>query len=208
MTSEEFRSRLSARTDVAGVSLSLALVDRLESYFQLLSIWNRRINLTALDLDRLPDEAVDRLLVEPLAAARYAPSHEPVLDIGSGGGSPAIPFALATEASELTMVESRTRKSVFLREASHVVGLSGARVLTARFEDVSKSSEFASHFSVATVRAVRLEDKDWPGLLNVLKPGGLFMLLHQRGSEGSSVSSRTTHPLTGDAAVSIWTKAL
>ncbi len=38
-----------------------------------------------------------------------------MIDIGSGGGSPAIPFALALAGVRLLMVESKTRKSVFLR---------------------------------------------------------------------------------------------
>ena len=59
--------------------------------------WNRKINLTALTD---PDEAIDRLLLEPLVAARYlpVPGEPSLMDIGSGGGSPAIPLKLATPA--------------------------------------------------------------------------------------------------------------
>jgi len=206
VTNEEFRARLLSRTEVAGVQVSPVLFEKLEAYFQLLTIWNRRINLTALDLESLPAAAVDRLLVEPLAAARFAPRHEAVLDVGSGGGSPAIPFALATDAKELTMVESRARKSVFLREAARTVELTDARVMTGRFADIANSRELAARFAVVTVRAVRLEEADWAGLVNVLKPGGSIFLLHRKDENTQSLPfTRETHPLTGDSSVSIWT---
>ena len=59
------------------------------AYHELLSRWNRKINLTALDN---PDEAIDRLLLEPVLAARHFPAPDAsVMDIGSGGGSRPFP---------------------------------------------------------------------------------------------------------------------
>ena len=51
------------------MALDEALLTRLEIYYRLLSRWNTKINLTALPLEDLTDHAVDRLLIEPLAAA-------------------------------------------------------------------------------------------------------------------------------------------
>ena len=50
------------------------------------------------------------------------------MDIGSGGGSPAIPLKLATPGSALTMVEVKARKSAFLREAIRQLGLTDTQV--------------------------------------------------------------------------------
>jgi len=210
VTSAQFRERLRTRAELADVSLAPALVDKLEAYFRLLSIWNRRINLTAFDLDVMAAEAMDRLLIEPLAAARYALRHQPVLDIGSGGGSPALPFALAADASELTMIESRTRKSVFLREAAHTVGLADARVLTTRFADAISSSDLVSRFAAVTARAVRLHEHDWPRLCNALKAGGSVFWFHRRGAEAGQLpvpAQLRVHGLTSEASVSIYTKS-
>ena len=210
MTSAEFRERLHTRADLADVSLVPALVDKLEAYFRLLTHWNHRINLTALDLDAMAAASMDRLLIEPLAAARYALRHQPLLDIGSGGGSPALPFALAAEASELTMVESRRRKSVFLREAAHAVGLDDAHVLTTRFEDASFSGKLTGRFAAVTARAVRLEENNWPSLWSVLRPGGSIFYFHRRDAHANQspipVQPRI-YQLTPDASVSIWMKS-
>jgi 16S rRNA (guanine527-N7)-methyltransferase len=93
---------------------------RLVTYFDLLFRWNQKINLTSLTNI---DEAIDRLLLEPVAAARELAHSPSIIDLGSGGGSPAIPLALALSAPRLVMVESRSRKAAFLREAVRELGM-------------------------------------------------------------------------------------
>jgi 16S rRNA (guanine527-N7)-methyltransferase len=110
VTSSEFRERLSTRAENAGVSVAADAQAQLELYFQLLTRWNAKINLTALPLHRPTDETFDRLLIEPLAAAKYvADSARRWFDVGSGGGSPAIPLKIAQPRIELTMTESKGR---------------------------------------------------------------------------------------------------
>ena len=73
--------------------LDESLASSLVTYYELLARWNRKINLTSLED---PDEAIDRLLLEPVIAARHlSPAVVNVMDVGSGGGSPALPLALA-----------------------------------------------------------------------------------------------------------------
>jgi 16S rRNA (guanine527-N7)-methyltransferase len=85
------------------------------------------------------------------------PDTESVVDLGSGGGSPAIPLKLAVPAINLCMVESKTRKSAFLREAVRHLGLEGVTVETARFEELLSESRFLQRFDVLTMRAVRCD---------------------------------------------------
>ena len=73
MTSREFRERTGRRAKKAGLRVENVLTQQLEQYYQLLSRWNRKINLTAFNLDEGSDEVFDRLLIEPLAAARFLP---------------------------------------------------------------------------------------------------------------------------------------
>src|SRR6185436_3405002 len=107
-----------------------------EQYLALLSKWNRTINLTSLDLEPPSDEAIDRLLVEPIAASYSAGEPQMVIDLGSGGGSPAIPFWIQLPSSKLTMVESRSRKCAFLREAVRQIRPGRATALDLRFEEL------------------------------------------------------------------------
>jgi 16S rRNA (guanine527-N7)-methyltransferase len=206
VTAEEFHARLTTRAETAGLTISSDLASPLEAYYRLLYTWNQRINLTGLDLETLPDEAVDRLLIEPLAAAHHAAPNSRVLDIGSGGGSPAIPFALASHAASLAMVESRSKKSVFLTEAARVVGLHQVRVITARFESVADSPGILGTFDVVTIRAVRIANDDWKHLAKPLRSGGSLLLLHQsdvRISAGDGFTTQEIHRLTSRAQLSV-----
>ena len=136
MNAREFRERFSRRARKAGITVPAALSDGLWVYFQLLAKWNAKINLTGLDLQDPTPEGIDRLLIEPLIAAPYAEGATSLIDIGSGGGSPALPLALALRGVPLVMIEVKTRKSVFLREAARELGLHDARVVTARHESL------------------------------------------------------------------------
>jgi len=177
LNSREFRDRFARRARRAGVSLSVELIDRFEIYYQLLSNWNTRINLTGLNLTEASPEALDRLLIEPLVAARYVPtSAARMLDIGSGGGSPAIPLVLTVPRLHLVMVESKTRKSVFLREAIRALELPQAEVATARFEELLARPDLHEASDLVTIRAVRLEARTLMTLQAFIKPGGLAFL--------------------------------
>ena len=164
-----------------GLTLDPAIAPRAWAYFELLSKWNRRMNLTGLRVVPENDEAIDRLLIEPMLAAAHAGSARTMVDIGSGGGSPAIPFALAAASQPaLTMVEVRERKSVFLREALRETRLTG-EVRTLRFEEVASEDSTAGAFDLATVRAVRLDEQLLASLSNVLVSGGRLFCFHEVG---------------------------
>jgi 16S rRNA (guanine527-N7)-methyltransferase len=176
----DVRTRLARRAKKAGVFLSDDLAAQLTSYYDLLSHWNRKINLTALDQ---PDEAIDRLLLEPVLAARYLPpAISSLMDIGSGGGSPAIPLKLCAQAASLTMVEAKARKSAFLREAVRTLRLERTVVEAARYEELLARPELHEAVDVLTIRAVRVEVRTLLTLQAFVRPGGLLFLF--RGASG------------------------
>jgi 16S rRNA (guanine527-N7)-methyltransferase len=196
MSSREFREKLAKRARRAHVDLSPDLVESLERYFQLLAKWNAKINLTSFTLDTSGhDEAIDRLLIEPVIAARHIPpAAVEAIDIGSGGGSPAIPLALACPQLHLRMVESKTRKAVFLREALRELNMTRDEVETTRFEELLTRPELHEGLDLVTIRAVRLEPRTLVGLQAFLKPGGRLFLF--RGPGGADVFDQLTPPLS------------
>ena len=178
MAARDLRTRLQKRAAKAGVFLSADLSGQLTTYYELLSRWNLKINLSAItDID----EAIDRLLLEPVAAAKYMPASGGFLDVGSGGGSPAIPLHLATANLPLTMVEVKARKAAFLREAVRALGIT-AHVETARYEELLARPELHEAFSALSVRAVRIEARVLKTLQAFLAPGGSLLLF--RGPTG------------------------
>ncbi len=163
------RAQIAQRLLAASVQADNAVLSGLERYLGLLARWNARINLTALPLRPPTEAALDKLLVEPLLAAPFFPgSASAWIDLGSGGGSPALPLRLACGRGPLTLVESRERKCAFLREAIRAMALEDTSVTTARFE----AFHVLEPVDVVTVRAVRI-DQDMEALVRrILKVGG------------------------------------
>lgn len=160
MRSAEFAQRLSQRLSLASLDVSDSQLSQLERYYELLRKWNRRMNLTSLELDGYMAETLDRLLIEPLVAASLLSDVTQALelvDLGSGGGSPGIPLAISRPALRLTLVESRERKSAFLREACRCVSLPHAAVLTRRAEELP--AEFYGRADVVSVRALHIDQQ-------------------------------------------------
>jgi 16S rRNA (guanine527-N7)-methyltransferase len=106
------------------------------------------------------------------------------MDVGSGGGSPAIPLLLAAPHLSLTMVESKVRKSAFLREAVRQLGLDAARVENARYEELLTRPELHESHDAISIRAVRVDPRSLVTLQAFLRPHGIFMLF--RGADGAS----------------------
>ena len=195
MANREFRDRLNRRAKSADLSIDPALVEKIETYYQLLAKWNARINLSAYRMTQEgEDDAIDRLVIEPLMAARYVPqSARTLLDAGSGGGSPAIPLILAAPHLHLRMVEVKTRKAVFLREAVRTLGLSNTVVETARFEELLPRPELHEALDLVSIRAVRIETRTLLTLQAFLRPGGRLLLF--RGPGGLELEDSSPPPL-------------
>ena len=183
----------------ARLEIDSPLREALAAYVDLLMRWNRRINLTALTAD---DHGIDRLVIEPLVAAQHLPRHDAVVtDIGSGGGSPAVPMKLAAPSLRLRMVESRTRKAAFLREVVRRLALEDTTVEACRFEELADREELAVQSDVVSVRAVRTGARMLGRIEPVLKADGVVFLF---GSTRGTVDAVPApwrvdgvHPLLG-----------
>jgi len=167
------KERVSGRLAELGVKATPDVLDGCLTYLSLLTRGNRRMNLTALPLDEpIPGSSLDKLVVEPLLAADLVPETcSSWIDLGSGGGSPAIPLRLVRRQGFARLVEAKERKCAFLREAVRTLELGHTRVDAVRFE--AMTVEFP--VDLITVRAVRLDTPLLQQVSTWLRPGGTLM---------------------------------
>jgi 16S rRNA (guanine527-N7)-methyltransferase len=155
-----------------GEALSAAQLAKFSAYLDLLLRWNARINLTAV---RQPREIVTRHFGESVfAARRLLPEPDSpieVADLGSGAGFPGLPLKIVHPAVRLTLIESQSKKAVFLNEAIRTLQLENARVLNTRGETVDQ------RFELVTLRAVERFSEALPVAAGLLRPGGGLGLL-------------------------------
>lgn len=179
---DRFGPLVRARAEVAGLVVTPELVDAFSAYLAVLGRWDRKINLTAFDLDAPTDAAIDRLVIEPLrASSLIRPSDCVLIDIGSGGGSPAIPLRLARPQLTTILVEVRERKAAFLREVGRELGLANLQVHAEPFERFSAKREWSGVADVVSMRAVRPDIAIWQSARAVIKPDGRFLWFAEIG---------------------------
>ena len=128
--------------------MSPEAADKMVRHLDLLRAANERFNLTAIkDEDWLWAHVLDSLSCVPEVEASL---EGPLADLGSGGGFPGVPVALAT-GRDVTLVESVKKKAAFLADVVAALSLPG-RVAAVRAEELALSEGGA--FSVVTARAL------------------------------------------------------
>jgi 16S rRNA (guanine527-N7)-methyltransferase len=111
-------------------------VAQIQQYTKILLAWNDKVNLTAI---RDPLEILYRHFCESMYAAVSVPlEHGRLADIGSGGGFPGLPLKILRPQLEVFLVESNPKKAAFIAQVIRTIGLSGARVLVSRYEELAE----------------------------------------------------------------------
>ena len=96
--------------------------------------WNKRINLTGLS----GRDMVRRLVVEPVWITLQLEPDGVLADIGSGNGSPAIPFHVVSKFRKAHLIEARARRAAFLRHLTTTLTLTDVLVHRTRFEEMGQ----------------------------------------------------------------------
>jgi 16S rRNA (guanine527-N7)-methyltransferase len=126
--------------------------DSVERYVGLLLAANARLNLTRIT----EPDAVARLhLLDALSALPILDESAPntALDLGSGGGVPAIVLALARPDTQWTLVDSVAKKCDALREFITELGIRSATVVADRAESIGRDPAHRERYDVVTARA-------------------------------------------------------
>lgn len=111
-------------------------------YVALLDKWNKVYNLTAV---REPARMIGLHILDSLSVLPQVRGALNILDVGSGGGLPGIPLAIAlagSSSARITMLDTITKKTTFVRQAISELGLTNADVVTERVEQYQPPQRF------------------------------------------------------------------
>lgn len=114
-----------------GLDLPAEMLAKLLAFRDLLLKWNKTYNLTAL---RDPDQVLSHHLLDSLAILPHVDA-APLLDVGSGGGLPGIPLAIARPQLAVTLVDAVQKKATFQQQAAIELGLGNVRAIHGRVEE-------------------------------------------------------------------------
>jgi 16S rRNA (guanine527-N7)-methyltransferase len=156
------------------IALPEAVQWQLLAFRDLLLKWNKTYNLTAL---RDPDQAISHHLLDSLAILPHV-GDGPLLDVGSGGGLPGIPLAIARPDLAVCMVDTVQKKTTFLQQAVIELGLKNVTVHHARVE------EMVGQFAQITSRAFAELSLFVNLTRHLLAPGGRWLAMKGMRPDG------------------------
>lgn len=170
--SSEERSILIDGFDCYGIHSDDSVISRLDDYTALVRDWSTRMNLVSLrDCERF----VEYHLLDSLKTAvcvDYSSMHR-ILDFGSGAGLPGIPLAIVYDHLDVTLLDSRLKRSVFLEHAVSSLSLENASVVRNRIEELPRT--FDRSFDCVITRATTGLSEFLRLTHRFLSPGGILV---------------------------------
>jgi hypothetical protein len=153
--------------------------EKLGGFLALLEKWNARVNLTSSCEWRV----LGPMFREGLwAASRYAAESVYHLDIGSGGGFPAILLKILVPRIELEMVEVRQKKCRFLETVAHTLGLEGVRVHAALLSKFLQGDGAAGLWDCISWKGIKLSTADLGQVRRHCHPQSCLWMFHGRNA--------------------------
>ena len=166
-----FRKTLEQGTRALGLALHDEAREKLERYADRLLAWNRKVNLTAITD---PAELAEKHLVDSLALVPEATGAATLLDVGSGGGLPGIPLAIALPSLDVTCCDAVAKKVAFVKAVAAELGLR-VRGVAARAEG-EPEREGLPRAEVVVSRAFADPERWLPLAARYLAPGGKVLV--------------------------------
>lgn len=153
------------------VIISDEKIEKFEKYYQLLIEYNQKFNITAIT-ER--EEVIEKHFIDSLLNVDNVDG-KTLIDIGSGGGFPAIPIRIFKDDLKLVMVDSTGKKCEFLRAVVDNLNLTNVSVICGRAEDLAKDNNYREKFDMCSARAVARLNTLCEYCLPFVKKGGKFI---------------------------------
>jgi 16S rRNA (guanine527-N7)-methyltransferase len=174
-----------ARLSDLGAIVSDETLAGLGRYLGHLLAMNEQVNLTAI---KDADSAWERHVLDALTLLPLVPPGARLLDVGSGGGIPGLPLAIARPDLRVTLCESIKKKASFLSSVVAAMTLPNVTVVPERVEQLG---DRRGAFDVVTARAVARLSALAPLTVPFARPGGLVLLIKGQKAEEELAEARS-----------------
>lgn len=175
-----------------GIKLSDDKVKSLYDFYVLVSSENQKYNLTSITEKK--DFYIKHIL-DSLIAKDFFVGNNKVVDLGSGGGFPAIPIKIYNPNLVVTMIDSVGKKTNFLNFACTQLGLKNIHAEHIRIEDFAKGNR--EKFDICSARAVASLSTLLEYALPLLKVGGTCVFYKAQKVEEEILASQNAFEILG-----------
>lgn len=171
-----WKARLESGARQLGVGLDAAQLDMSWRFARMLRERNRHLNLTSIDS---LEGMLTVHMLDSLSVAKYLGDSRRLMDVGTGGGFPGVPLAIAFPDREFTLIDGTQKKIRFVAEAIAALGIRNAQAQAARAETWSG----AGGFDAVLVRAVGSIAAIVRDAGKLLAPRGILLAMKGRNPE-------------------------
>lgn len=140
-----------------GIQLDDKQTDQFFMYYELLTEWNRFMNLTAITdyKEVIQKHFVDSLSIIKAMDMEYLQLEDICLiDIGTGAGFPGIPIKIVFPKLKITLLDSLNKRIKFLNEVISVLKLKDIETIHGRAEDYARQEKYREQYDICVSRAV------------------------------------------------------
>ena len=176
-----------------GINLSENQLQSFEEYYQILIEYNNKFNLTAITEK---EQVIYKNFLDSVIFKDYIKGKTHI-DIGSGGGFPAIPLKIVKPQLNTTLLEATGKKCEFLTALKDNLNLKDVTILNGRAEEYAVKKEYREQFDVCTARAVARLNILTEYCLPFVKIGGCFVAYKAQAEEEIKESENSIKTLGG-----------
>lgn len=170
-------------------------INKLMKYKDLLYEWNQKINLTAIEEEKdvIQKHFIDSFSIVPILKE----SGLRMIDIGTGAGFPGLPVKIASEDTDIVLLDSLEKRVGFLNTVIKELSLQKIIAVHGRAEDYGMKTEYREKFDVSVARAVAALPVLLEYCLPFVKTGGIFIAMKGSNMEEVDASKRALEILGG-----------
>lgn len=160
--------------ELLGISLSEEQLGQFIRYYELLTEWNGRVNLTAITEYQ---DVIKKHFVDSLSLVKACDLSAPLalIDVGTGAGFPGLALKIAFPHLRVTLLDSLNKRVEFLNAVIRELGITGAEAVHGRAEDYARPGKLRETFDLCVSRAVANLSSLCEYCLPYVKRQGLFI---------------------------------
>ena len=149
-------------------------LEKYRLYMEGIIEWNEKVNLTSItDKDEfIKLHFIDSIMSVPCEEFQKA---KKIIDVGTGGGFPGIPLALAAPDKEFVLMDSLNKRIKIINQLCEEIGITNVTAVHARAEELAKNKAHRQKYDLCVSRAVANLSTLSEYCLPFIKQGGWFL---------------------------------
>ena len=168
--------------------LNITSLDKLNRLIDRMITVNEKMNLTAI---KDAEDIILKHIADSATVIKYIPQKAKLLDVGTGGGFPALPIAIFRPDVNVYALDSTLKKLKYIEETADILELDNVKIVSGRAEELGRTVNYRERFDIVTARAVASLNVLTELCVPFVKVGGSFISMKGCAAESEILSAKS-----------------